>query len=448
MNQYIEIAKQQGCSETETFQITKQTQGVFFTNGKINDLQSKESTGISFRVKKDGRLGFIGSSNLKSVDEIVAKAVMSTKYGETMDYSFNPPAEFQSVHIYSDVLAQQSIEDYIPRCENFVNTVMQASNNISVDCFFEKIVTTINIQNSLGLDSGFINTTLTFYTEMRLTQNDTMYEMEMQLDSHDSTLNEQEYAQQVVEEMPYLSHIKSVKPGKRLVLFTPDCFGDLFLALETGLRGSAVVKGMSPLKGKIGQQIFDERITIIDDSTDPNGKCAAPFDDEGTPGKRTYLVRNGVLENFICDLKSAAALDCEPTGNGSRNKGIYRVKSYTVKPICEFSNVIIKPGEMTTEDMIKSIDEGVLVQAIGGLLLANLNNGDYSGSISQGLKIEKGKIVGRVSNAMITGNFYHDFRHNLIDFSQESHWLGAFSGQIGSFYIPYALLKDITISSR
>jgi predicted Zn-dependent protease len=144
------------------------------------------------------------------------------------------------------------------------------------------------------------------------------------------------------------------------------------MAVEAGLRGSAVVRGVSPLKDKIGQQVFNERVTIIDDSTDPGGKMAAPFDDEGTPGQETYLVRNGVLENYICDLKTASELGCMPTGNGFRSKGIYRIKTYEVKPIGDFSNVRIDPGTMTLDEMIGSIDEGVLVKSIGGLLLANL----------------------------------------------------------------------------
>jgi predicted Zn-dependent protease len=64
------------------------------------------------------------------------------------------------------------------------------------------------------------------------------------------------------------------------------------------------------------------------------------------------------------------------------------------------------------------------------------------------LKIENGKIAGRVTNAMISGNFYQDFRDNLIGFSRETSCQGAFSGQIGSFDLPYPLLKDIIISSR
>jgi len=198
----------------------------------------------------------------------------------------------------------------------------------------------------------------------------------------------------------------------------------------------------------MGQQILDPRMSIIDDPTNPRGKMAAPFDDEGTPGQKTYLVRNGVLENYICDLKAATKLGRQPTGNGLRSKGIYRQKSYSQKPVCDFSNVVISPGKMTLDQMIESIDEGVVVHSIGGLLLANLTNGDFAGSIGQGLKIEHGKVVGRVTNAMISGNFYHDFLHNLVDFTRETYCQGAFSGQIGSFDVGYAFLKDITIASR
>lgn len=438
-----------GCSEAETFEINQQTQGIFFTNSNINDLQSKESNGVALRITKNGKLGFVGSSNLDNKDEVVSKAIASADYGDKVDYAFPSTSNFQELSINDKELSDTPIDKLIPRCEEFINTVSEASKNILVDCSFQKNLSNILIQNSNGLNINYQKSLLTFYAEMRLTEKETALEIEMQFDAHNlKDIDEQTYAQRVAAQIPYLLNTRSIIPGKKTVIFTPDCLGDLFFALESGLNGDSVAKGMSPLKGKLNEQVLDEKITIIDDSTNMSGKMAAPFDDEGVPGQKTYLIRNGVLENYIADLKSSAALKQEPTGNGIRSKGIYRVKSYSVKPISDFSNVIFTPGNMSYDDMVESIDDGVIVQSIGGLLLANLNNGDYSGTIAQGLKIEKGKFVGRVTNAMISGNYYEDFRNNLIDFSKEARWVGAFSGQIGSFSIPYAMLKNITIASR
>lgn len=448
MSIFIDKALKAGCSEAEVCTISKNTSGLFFSNNKISDLQAKESRGIALRIKKDKRMGFISSSNLKDVDDVVDKAVVSTAYGDDMKYRFVEPRQIKQLDLFDKDLAEKPIEDFIPRAEKFIRIIRDATNKIMVDCSFQKTILGVEIENSLGLAASYRKTLLTCYTEMRLTDKNTSFEIEMQYDRHDDSVNEEAFARKVAADIPHLVTLKPISSGKKTVIFTPSCFGDLFFALETGLRGSAAVKGVSPLKDKLGQKIFDERITILDDLTEPGGKMAAPFDDEGTAGQRTVLVENGILKNFITDLSTANELGVESTGNGLRSKGIYRVKDYSAKPVCDFSNVVFSTGSMSVADMIASVDDGVMVESIGGLLLANLTNGDYSGTIAHGLKIEHGKIVGRVTNAMISGNVYHDFLHNLIDFSKDADWLGAFSGQIGALYVPHVLLKNITISSR
>jgi len=69
-----------------------------------------------------------------------------------------------------------------------------------------------------------------------------------------------------------------------------------------------VEQGMSPLSKKLGQQIFDERLTIVDDATRHGGFNTHPFDDEGTPSQRTEIIKNGHLQSFLHSLKTAKKL--------------------------------------------------------------------------------------------------------------------------------------------
>ena len=190
MKEFIDKALQKGCSEAETYMISKQTQGLFFVNNEINDLQSKESTGLALRIKKDNRLGFIGSSNLQDSDEVVNRAVESSKYGDDMPYSFATQADYPTLDIYDEDFAQMPIEEFIPRCEEFIDIIRSATENITVDCNFEKTVTTIHLVNSLGLEAEYRKVHLAFYTEMRLTEGTSSLELEMQYDAHDRDMEE------------------------------------------------------------------------------------------------------------------------------------------------------------------------------------------------------------------------------------------------------------------
>jgi PmbA protein len=177
-----------------------------------------------------------------------------------------------------------------------------------------------------------------------------------------------------------------------------------------------VQKGVSPLTGKLEHKIIDERISIYDDPTIDYADGSYVCDDEGVSAQRTPLFESGVLKNYIYDLQTAGIMNAKSTGNGTR--------SFASQPSPGNSNVIIEPGEMKFEDMIKDMKKGILVDQVLGGGQSNVLAGEFSVNIDLGYLVENGEIVGRVKDCMVAGNVF-DIFNNIVALGDRSEWHGS-----------------------
>ena len=217
------------------------------------------------------------------------------------------------------------------------------------------------------------------------------------------------------------------------VLFAPTGTLALGLPLSQGLNGKEVYKGTSPMAGKIGEKLFDEKVTILDDGTIDGKFASASYDDEGVPRRRNMLIEKGVLKNFIYDLKTAAQSGVESTGNASR--GLFN------PPEPSFTNLVIQPGQTPLKDILAGIDEGILVEDLLGIGQGNIISGAFSNPLALAFKIEKGEIVGRVKDLSIAGNIY-DLLKNVSAVSKEAQWV------YSTFYAPYILIPEMNVAGK
>jgi PmbA protein len=222
----------------------------------------------------------------------------------------------------------------------------------------------------------------------------------------------------------------ALKSGKMPVLFAPTGALVLALPMMQALNGKSVYTGISPMAGKVGETLFDSKITVEDDATIDGKFASAAYDDEGVAHRRNTLIRGGVLQGFLYDLKTAAQSGVESTGNGSR--GLFNPPSPSP------SNLVLGAGQTPLAEMIGGIDEGLLVQDVLGLGQGNVISGAFSNSVSLAFKIVKGEIVGRVKDVSIAGNVY-DLLQDVAAVSQEREWV------YRSLHLPYILLEDMNV---
>ena len=163
-----------------------------------------------------------------------------------------------------------------------------------------------------------------------------------------------------------------------------------------GLEADIVEKDFSAFRGKIGQQVANPIVTIIDDATLPDRWGSYAYDDEGTPGARNVLVENGTLKMYMTDILSARRGDLPITGNGRR-------QSYSDLPIPRMSNTFVTPGETSFDEMLASMESGLLVKKMGGGEV-NPTSGDYVFQVTEGYLVERGRIGPAVKGATLAGN--------------------------------------------
>jgi len=154
-------------------------------------------------------------------------------------------------------------------------------------------------------------------------------------------------------------------------------------------------------------------ITAYDNPIDDTMPGSRSFDDEGTVTSKVMLIENGVLQSFYFDRKTAKKMGTKSTGNG-----YCREISRLPKP--DVRNFTIEAGALTIEQMIKSIDKGVIVPSVLGAHSGNIPNGDFSVGLSPGIYVENGEIVGHVNDSMVAGNIY-DVLNKVIAIENEKH---------------------------
>ena len=167
-----------------------------------------------------------------------------------------------------------------------------------------------------------------------------------------------------------------------------------------------VQKDISALKGKIGQMIASEMITLVEDPHRTGAMASSSFDSEGVPTVPKRIIDNGVLKTYLYNLKTAHKDGVKSTGNAS--KGTYKGTIGTAP-----SNIYIEPGKVPFENLIGSIEEGVFIVGFQGLH-AGLDSisGDFSLQC-HGFEVRNGKLGKPVSQITVSGNFFEML--NAID---------------------------------
>ncbi len=196
---------------------------------------------------------------------------------------------------------------------------------------------------------------------------------------------------------------RSIKTGKLPVIFEKRAAKELVKSFASAINGSSIVSSSSFLRNSLNTQIFNNRINIIDNPLLPKGIESRPFDGEGIISKKNILVKNGVLQNWILDLYSAKKLNLETTGNA------IRANNAAIVPAA--SNFYIENGNISFEELIEEVKEGVYITDLFGFGV-NLINGDYSQGAS-GFFIENGKITYPIHEITVASNLENMF-NNLV----------------------------------
>lgn len=176
---------------------------------------------------------------------------------------------------------------------------------------------------------------------------------------------------------------EKIGSGKMPMIVENRQVGKIFSPLISALNGSAIQQKSSFLIDKLDQQVVSEKLTLTDDPFIKSGRGSRFFDNEGLATKKRLIFEGGILRNYYIDTYYGKKLDMAPTSGST-------------------TNLTFETGSKSLEELISSLDKGILVTGFNG---GNCNGttGDYSYGI-EGFLIENGKLAQPVSEMNITGN--------------------------------------------
>ncbi len=196
---------------------------------------------------------------------------------------------------------------------------------------------------------------------------------------------------------------------------------------------------------RTGRQIGVKALSIADEGARPGLIGSVTYDDEGTPGGKTYLIKEGTLVGHLHSLETAAKMGEAPTGNA-------RAISRHYPPIVRMTNTYIEPGDVPFGELLAGIDRGVYACGnIGGQTMLE----QFTFSAAYGYRIENGQVGELVRDVVLTGNVFETL--NQMDAFGDDFALFEMGGGCGkggqsplpvTFGSPHIRIRDVVIGGR
>jgi TldD protein len=194
----------------------------------------------------------------------------------------------------------------------------------------------------------------------------------------------------------------------------------------------------------LGRQFGQPTLNIVDGAAVPGLRGSFRYDDEGAAAKRTDLIREGVLVGRLHSRETAAILGESASGNA-------RAIDYRFPPIVRMTNTFIEPGDLTFEQIISDIKEGVYAcNWYGGTTSMEM----FTFSAGEAYMIRNGQVAELVRPVKLSGNVFTTLMNidaigNDLDFNQ-----GGGCGKAGQMPLPvsngspHIRIRDCVVGER
>lgn len=434
-------AKNAGFKEYEAYYVDRESLSINIYKEEVEKYSLNNSYGFSFRGKIGDRIGY---SYTEILDEDAIKMLVNKAKenvlaidSEDVQFIYEGDKEYKDINTYSLKLENIAADELINLALDMEKEVKAYSNKVVnfEGCAIGYSKSEYGIINSRGLNLKNKSNLLTAYVLPVVKDGDKMfdgfgYSVAKSIDE----VNPKEIAKMAVEEA--LSKIggKSIPSGNYPIIIKNEAMVSLLSTFASIFSADAVQKGLSLLKDKEGEVIASNIVNLVDDPHLENGLGSIGFDDEGVATIKTYLIKEGKLETVLHNLKTANKAGVKSTGNGFKS-------SYASPISVSPTNLYIEPGKKSFDEVIRSIDKGLIITDFAGLHSgANSITGDFS-LAAKGFYIENGTKTFPVEQVTVAGNFFT----LLKDIEEVSSDLKFPMSSIGS---PSVKIKSLSVAGK
>lgn len=401
--------------------------------GEVKEESNSENQTVSFAVKINGKIGRFACSDLdeKNIKEIVDQAVETAELINEDEENFfhDGSGKYKKACAYRPLEKIKTL-DRLAFLREVGEAAKKADKRIAkvADLEFRSEKRKEFLRNSLGLDVSEENESAFVYVEVKAEEKGVVKTAEevVFFDKPEDFFADklgQQVAKKVISQLDEVG----VKSGIMPVVFENRRFPDFLNFLSIACSAYEIQNERSKLAGKLNKPIASKILTVIENPHLDGGYATASFDGEGYPTIYKEVIKDGILQTYLHNLKTAHKDGVEPTGNGS---GV---------STC-VSNFYVKPGTDSKENILLASGTGVYVTDLNGLHAGmSMVSGDFSFGAG-GFLIENGKLGKALKQITISGNFYQ----MLKDIRKIGNDLEFYGSGCGS---PSVLIDGLMIAS-
>ncbi len=421
------------CEAAEILLKTYKKRPIIFENSRLKNIQLADYFEIGLRIIRKGRIGFSYATSFGRRSSIIKEAVEMAKNGAPVNFNFSAEQPTRIINNYDSTLENIDLKDVVRDAIKIIKWFKPKRISAPIFCTIELNENSVAIINSSGIKVKSQSTGVNSFCTLLLEGSQGGPYVYNSGPSY-QIINEEQLAE--LYELFLLSQkLCSIPTRPMKVLFRPPSMHTIFWRVISAVSAQSLIEKITPLADKLDQKIGDERLTIVDNPHLAGQSSSRPFDDEGVPTRITPIIEKGVFKNFLFDLKTASMLSKKSSGNGYRF-GMWG-RDITV-PVTPYPlNPLFEPGDVSYQEMIKRMDEGLILEIPNGAHSGNIPAGDFSVNVGLGYYVKGGVIQGRAEDAMIAGNIYGLFQN-----------LNCISREVDCNNVPSLLFDNVGVAGR
>lgn len=375
-------------------------------DGEVSSGGFHTDFGVGIRVLDGEKTGYAYSENTEMADMLkaaeAASAIASGNAGTGMRYA---PVRDTRLDLYPqrDDWRQAQAGAFLPFLKQVGKEVMAKDSRIvKVMARLSDSVSDVLMYNSLGeltVDSrpmGSVTVTAVFRQGEATIDKSASRSFRIGAELVNGTLAT-ELAEEVTRGIDERFGARRPKGGSMSVVMGAGASGILLHeAMGHAFEADFNRKGQSVFSDKMGTRVCPSGINVVDDGTIMNNRGSGNYDDEGVPGEKTYMVRDGILCSYLHDRISASFYGVAPTGNGRR-------ENFRYNPIPRMRATYMESGNADPEGIISSVKKGIYVDEFSNGQV-KIGEGDFTFFVKNGFLIEDGRLTAPVKDINIIGN--------------------------------------------
>ncbi len=416
LDDLVKYGVSHGANEIDAYGVISSEISVELEMGEIKSANELIDSGISIRAIVNNKIGtsFTSRFDKQSAYSAVDLAIKSAKSSTTNNKwrGLPSPREIAKLEgLWNPKFESTPVEKYVEMTGDLAKSIVAKDQSIIVGGAGTGVNTQIAaFANSNGIrfsgKGGIVYSYAMSVAPIKNGMTPGIFDVDITRDPDQINLNK--ITDTIVKDIQIAKNVVKGKSGTPEVIIAPRALGLLFMfTIFPMLSGENVLRGKSPLKERIGEQIASEKLTLYDDGLNPLGINTRPFDGEGIPQQKTPLISDGVLQQFIWSDYWAKQAGEESTGNASRDlrTGLISTK---------MTNPTIETGSSSLDNMISEIKYGYLIKGFQGAHSSNPESGDFSVVCNPVFLIENGEVKGSVFGLMMADNVFNILK-NIVE---------------------------------